>query len=407
MRRQTHTTFCCWVLVLWFLSAAAAAATVTVTAPQGQTEDLYCFTDDLTPYNKFSTKTAYSLARGEFTHDDLVPKGCEARQAWHLVRHGTRYPSEDDIAAFLLVLPDLQADVLGHRELESLSARYQEAIPNLLRQPFTNDSFKFRHTARQRTAESARAYANGLFGHDFYEVCDKYVTEVDDNPEADRENQLFQDGPEMTSVVASVSRRLGVGLEFGEVEVLYDACRFYKAWDPTAASPWCVAFTPDDLKVLEYWKDLHYYYIEGYGYNVDYEMACRPLQDLLQHFSAISPPLQVMARLGLYKDASPPSHDHIDPNRVWRTSEHGSFATNIAFTLSFCSQEDEWWVSAAVSEKVVVLGGCASPLGCTWEEFITTYGNLLQCDFDAICQNTDSGTPTSSGECCVVRDKLT
>ncbi|XP_069164443.1 multiple inositol polyphosphate phosphatase 1 isoform X1 [Procambarus clarkii] len=426
-----------------------------VAGVRGQGEQVYCFTDDPDPYVGFSTKTAYNLARGEVTPEEIVPEGCEPRQIWHLVRHGTRYPSDDDTAAFLLTLPGLQIDILlahqegqgelcdgdltlltgwsigalnmtwssqlapeGYRELEAIATRYKESLPLLLDQPFTNSSFKFRHTATQRTEASARSYALGLFGDDsayipealdpdpllrFYDVCSDYQTQVEDNPDATLETRLFEEGEEMTSVVFNVSRRLGVPLVLDEVLVLYDACRFYKAWDPPSAAAWCVVFTPDDLKVLEYWQDLDYYYTNGYGHAINYEMACPPVQDLLQHFSAVvegqeepsgvfhfshSEALQpVMTRLGLFLDSKPLTHDHEDPDRLWRTSRHGSFATNVAFTLSSCGA-DQWWVSAAVSEQVVSLGGCASSLGCTWDEFIATYGQFLQCDLDAICHNT-------------------
>nr|XP_045611705.1 multiple inositol polyphosphate phosphatase 1-like isoform X3 [Procambarus clarkii] len=366
-----------------------------VAGVRGQGEQVYCFTDDPDPYVGFSTKTAYNLARGEVTPEEIVPEGCEPRQIWHLVRHGTRYPSDDDTAAFLLTLPGLQIDILlahqegqgelcdgdltlltgwsigalnmtwssqlapeGYRELEAIATRYKESLPLLLDQPFTNSSFKFRHTATQRTEASARSYALGLFGDDsayipealdpdpllrFYDVCSDYQTQVEDNPDATLETRLFEEGEEMTSVVFNVSRRLGVPLVLDEVLVLYDACRFYKAWDPPSAAAWCVVFTPDDLKV--------------------------------------------MTRLGLFQDSKPLTHDHEDPDRLWRTSRHGSFATNVAFTLSSCGA-DQWWVSAAVSEQVVSLGGCASSLGCTWDEFIATYGQFLQCDLDAICHNT-------------------
>ncbi|KAK8738010.1 hypothetical protein OTU49_004345 [Cherax quadricarinatus] len=421
---------------------------------QGQRAENYCFTDDPDPYVKFSTKTAYTLARGNFTHDDLVPQGCEARQAWHMVRHGTRYPSEDETAALIVLLPMLQARTLvahqegegelcegdlkllknwglgglnmswswvlspqGHLDLEGLSTRYKKAIPQLLDQPFTKESFKFRHTATQRTEASARSYAQGLFGNSevympsplnpdplirFFEVCNNYQTQVVNNPEATREKQLYQKGEKMAAVVARVSRRLGVTLAFKDLEVLYNACRYSKAWDPPAAAAWCVAFTPDDLKVMEYWEDLHYYYTNGYGHPIINKMACPPMQDLIQHFSAVvegrggpsgvfyfthmDAVIPVMTRLGLYKDSAPLTHDHEDPERLWRTSSHGIFATNLAFTLSSCGA-GEWWVSLAMSEQVVALGGCASPLGCTWEEFIATYGNQQQCDLDAVCNN--------------------
>ncbi|XP_071533307.1 multiple inositol polyphosphate phosphatase 1-like [Panulirus ornatus] len=235
----------------------------------------------------------------------------------------------------------------------------------------------------------------------FYKVCDKYVAEVDENPKATLESQLFKKGPVMAAVVNRVSLRLGLSLTFQKVEVMYDACRFYKAWNPSSDSAWCAVFTPSDLQVLEDWQDLEKYYTSGYGHAINYEMACPPLQDVIQYFSDMvdgrggpkgifyfthsRAVITMMSRLGLYRDVAPLTHEHMDPDRHWRTSSHGIFATNLAFVLSSCGQ-DRWWVSVLMSEKVVSLDGCSSDRGCTWDEFLAAYGRYYRCDFDNICQ---------------------
>ncbi|XP_050732117.1 multiple inositol polyphosphate phosphatase 1-like isoform X2 [Eriocheir sinensis] len=384
---------------------------------------------------------------------------CVAAQAWHLIRHGTRYASAGVIAAFVSELPVLQAEVVkahrlgqgrlcagdlslltrwsleglntswssmlapeGELELHGLATRYQAALPSLLDQNFSNDSFKFRHTATQRTEASARAYAKGLFSDDsaylplpldpdpllkFYDVCDKYLVEVEDNPAATREGRLFWAGRRVTRVLNRVSRRLGRPCSRDEVELLYDACRHYQAWQPARPSPWCVAFTPHDLQVMEDYHDLMSYYKDGYGHNINTAMACPPLKDVYQHFSDVvegrpSPRgifyfthstalLTVMSRLGLYRDAAPLTHRHMNPARQWRTSQHGTFATNLAFTLSRCAQ-NRWWVSVAVGERLVGLDGCAGS-GCSWEEFTQVMAGSRSCDLDAVCAVTPARAP--------------
>ncbi|MPC58305.1 hypothetical protein E2C01_052304 [Portunus trituberculatus] len=94
-----------------------------------------------------------------------------------------------------------------------------------------------------------------------------------------------------------------------------------------------------------------------------------------------------MARLGLYHDVAPLTHRHMDPRRLWRTSQHGSFATNLAFTLSNCTQ-NRWWVSMATSEHLAALEGCEGPTGCSWEEFTQVLSGSLHCDLDIICAVT-------------------
>ncbi|XP_068230848.1 multiple inositol polyphosphate phosphatase 1-like [Palaemon carinicauda] len=420
-------------------------------------DEPYCLAEELTPYVKFSSKTPYRFARGAFNTTALVPQGCEAKQVWHISRHGTRYAGFSDLKDFVNKLPKLQwliikanetgkgelcaqdasnlegwslgalnvtwASILapeGERELRELAVRYKSSLPDLLDYPFSNESFKFRYTDSQRTEASARAYAEGLFGDagstiympkpldpdpliKFYDLCSKYIKEVDDNPEASIEATIFREGPEMAMVIQEVSRRLGINTTFGDVETMYDACRYYKAWDPVALSPWCAAFTPENLKVLEYWQDLLYYYEDGYGHAINYESACPPIQDLVQHFRKFVETEQgprgifyfthsgalnkIVARLGLYEDSVPLAHDNLDPDRLWRTSNNGPFATNIAFTLSKCEDERGWWVSTLLNEEAVKLPGCLSKEGCSWQDFYTFYGQYEFCDFDAICEN--------------------
>lgn len=448
-----------WVLVWQFQSS---------TADLDLYGDPYCLAEDPGPYVMFSSKTPYIFSRGSFSPEALVPEGCEAVQAWHICRHGTRYAGDSDIVQFEAELPRLQKLILeasdagkgelcpedlsnlqswslgvlnvswasilapeGEQELQELAARYKLALPTLLDYSFSNESFKFRHTASQRTKASARAYARGLFGETgdtiympepldpdpvikFYDLCSKYIKEVDDNPEATIEAKMFQEGPEIAKVVQEATRRLGINITFGDAETMYDACRYYKAWDPAALSPWCAAFTPENLKVLEYWEDLLYYYEDGYGHAINYESACPPIQDLVQHFRKFVETGQgprgifyfthsgalnkVMTRLGLYKDSVPLTHDNFDPNRLWRTSHNGMFATNLAFTLSRCEDERGWWVSTLASEKAVQLPGCLSEQGCSWQDFYNFYGQYEACDFDGICENGKKDSPRESGE---------
>ena len=38
-------------------------------------------------------------------------------------------------------------------------------------------------------------------------------------------------------------------LSFEDVVLMYDMCRYEKAWYPEKISPWCAAFSKEDLKV--------------------------------------------------------------------------------------------------------------------------------------------------------------
>ena len=47
-------------------------------------------------------------------------------------------------------------------------------------------------------------------------------------------------------------------LSFDDVVLIFDMCRYEKAWNPTEISPWCAAFKEEDLKV---WKLLFFFHM--------------------------------------------------------------------------------------------------------------------------------------------------
>jgi len=69
---------------------------------------------------------------------------------------------------------------------------------------------------------------------------------------------------------------------------MYTLCAFETSWYRWKKdSPWCSVFTEDEYKLLEFSEDLEYYYVDGYGYNLTYEIACPAIRDLLLHFQYV------------------------------------------------------------------------------------------------------------------------
>ena len=59
----------------------------------------------------------------------------------------------------------------------------------------------------------------------------------------------------------------------------YDLAEFPDVWDHV--SPWCAVFSEENLKILEFTDDLSYYYKDGYGYDINWQMT-KPLVEELQ-----------------------------------------------------------------------------------------------------------------------------
>ena len=73
-------------------------------------------------------------------------------------------------------------------------------------------------------------------------------------------------------------------LAFDDMLLMYDMCRFEKSWNPSQVSVWCAAFTTEDLKVMEYYQELEYWYKNGYFYTINTEFACPLMKDMAAVF---------------------------------------------------------------------------------------------------------------------------
>lgn len=106
------------------------------------------------------------------------------------------------------------------------------------------------------------------------------------NPEAYKEQKLFEVSPPFQQMRERVTTRLGFKtlLSNDHLVTMYLGCSFETAWEPSLQSPWCSTFSEEDFKVLEYHQDLDYYWIDGYGYEINYKQACPAVNDLINHF---------------------------------------------------------------------------------------------------------------------------
>ena len=59
----------------------------------------------------------------------------------------------------------------------------------------------------------------------------------------------------------------------------YDLAEFPDVRDHV--SPWCALFSEDNLKILEFTDDLSFYYKDGYGYDINWQMT-KPLVEEMQ-----------------------------------------------------------------------------------------------------------------------------
>ncbi|XP_027220523.2 multiple inositol polyphosphate phosphatase 1 isoform X2 [Penaeus vannamei] len=419
-----------------------------------------CLSETKHPYMNFATKTPYYHAHGNIREElsTLQSSGCDVHSVWMMVRHGSRHPTKIDgsfirhhlpllrkklVNAYhhglgslcrkdLELLKEWDPDKLSHDrrmqlfetgrvEMKELGARVREALPHFFKEGVLEHNVSIWSTNTDRTKETAKVFLEGFSPsqnleknivvkeHDrimeFHEICHKYNEKIFNGSHIPAFLKFLK-GPELLSVVGSVSERIAVPVERLHVVLMYNACRYYKVMEPLKHSAWCAVFSRKDMEVMEFGEDLFVYHDHGYALDITYEQACPAVQDLLQrfryqsdssvfYFTHLETVVKVMTRFGFFNDSKPLTWNAMDSRRRWRTSDFGGFGSNIAFLLTKC-RDVGWTVNTYINEKKVHLPRCAYTTGCPWLVFQQLYGQYAVCPFDELCGNKGFGSKVVS-----------
>lgn len=72
-------------------------------------------------------------------------------------------------------------------------------------------------------------------------MCPAFIENEDATDSEDSEVSKFARGPFYQTLLQDVSQRLGFNLTLtpGQIDTIYDACRYEQAWDLNRPSAWC------------------------------------------------------------------------------------------------------------------------------------------------------------------------
>ncbi|XP_021920643.1 multiple inositol polyphosphate phosphatase 1-like isoform X2 [Zootermopsis nevadensis] len=428
-------------------------ATILVSLVAGHYDT--CLAENKNPYVMFSTYTPYELVHENSDDPVSIPK-CKPIQFWILSRHGTRYTDVDGINDMWSLI-DFRDQIInnykngwgalcaedvdnlkkwtpqavstvsmnltpqGYKDAYNLALRYKSKFPSLLNQSYDPDKFEVKFTESQRTTLTAFAFIDGIFGSTVdvqlpqpispdpllkpSDYCTAWINEVHDNPDIKKEYNAFKKGPEIEEVTRIVSKRLGFGssIGFDNLDLIYTICRFEKAWNVYNISPWCAAFSEDDLKVLEYKEDLDSYYKRGFGTEMNKLVGCPLAKDFIDRFRKLEnwekQPAGVFyfshdtdmqlffTSLGIGEDERPLTHSNYASmgNRNWRTSLLTPFASNFVAIFFKCDEGEPFRVQFHLQEKLLKLKGCKDDKWglCDWSVFKQNYGSISKtCNLD-------------------------
>lgn len=279
--------------------------------------------------SRFSTKTPYifketaALNYSNFT----------VRKAWAILRHGTRLPAKKIISKYSSLV-EIKNEMLekskslsevqrksferwkpmeirlenqkfltrqGEQEQFLLGSRFRERFPMIFDGTF---SFKFKHTPTQRTELSATRFIDGLFNSEAtkhksikverddevlrpYKGCNLWRQTVKKNKEVSlKEKRNFESSRHVEDVLNDLRNLTQVEITIDDAELIYTICGFETSWEynlVNGQSVWCSLFTENQMKVMEFLKDLQYYYIDGYGFEVTRKVACKTVEDIFSH----------------------------------------------------------------------------------------------------------------------------
>ncbi|XP_060097238.1 multiple inositol polyphosphate phosphatase 1 [Heteronotia binoei] len=467
---MSRCTGCFWSRLLCLAALLAVG--------RGQQESA---AERLSPY--FGTKSRYEIVNPHLLRDPLSlgppqpgfplpPASCTPLQLNAVFRHGTRYPTRGQIkklarlhglldqrngscpasealAGWAMWYREEMDGMLAERgryDMSMLARRLAARFPGLLA---PQRRFAFISSHKSRCVNSSDAFREGLYralyGQQqptlennpamlgdikindtlmrFFDLCEKFVRDVENNKEAMHELDDFKTGPEMKKVVERVADKLCLQadqLNADLVQVAFFTCSFELAIK-NISSPWCSIFSKEDALVLEYLNDLKQYWKRGYGYDINSRSSCVLFQDIIRNLDQavaecknskpISSPailqfghaetLQpLLALMGYFKDNEPLKANNYRKhmNRKFRSGRIVPYAANLVFVLYHCDQvqspKEEYKVQILLNEKLLEYPSSKKTV-ISFANLKNRYKDILQkCHFTDVCdlpQNTTAG----------------
>ncbi|XP_020656965.3 multiple inositol polyphosphate phosphatase 1 [Pogona vitticeps] len=426
--------------------------------------------EQLSPY--FGTKSRYEELHPHLLEDPLSlgppqpgfplpPASCTPLKLIGVFRHGTRDPTREQREKLgrlhSLVLqrnsssptcpaverlsrwnmwfrPDTDGMLAarGHYDMEMLAGRLAARFPRLVE---PKSRFAFVSSSKQRCIDSSTAFRKGLrralHGHHstaktnvtltetfeindrlmrFFDYCEKFIKDVEDNNTAMFEVNAFKKGPEMKKIAEKVANKLCLPADDLNADLLQTAF-FTCAYGLTIKninSPWCSLFNIEDAKVLEYLNDLKQYWKRAYGYPIDSRSSCNLFQYIFKHLdqavveSKSSKPISspvilqfghaetlqpLIALMGYFKDKEhlTAKNYYRQMHRKYRSGRIVPYAANLLFLLYYCDPEEKYKVQILLNEWVLQFP-FSEDTASLYTSLKNHYKDFLQnCNFAEVC----------------------
>ncbi|XP_069000695.1 multiple inositol polyphosphate phosphatase 1-like [Embiotoca jacksoni] len=319
----------------------------------------------------------------------------------------------------------------GVNDHKHLAVRLSKLFPSLISEEKLRGGFiNFITSSKHRCVNSTLSFKAGLtelwaikdveFEHAvndalmrFFDQCNRFLQEVDNNPSAVQEVEKFKQGPEMKKVQQKIADRLGVPYSLITHDMA-DAAFYLCAYEfaiKAVNSPWCQLFDEDDAKVLEYASDLREFWKRGHGYDINSKSSCNLFHDVFSRLDRAANEsksgrqvseavtvqvghadtlLPLLTLLGFFKDTDVLTSTAYAARaqRSFRTSFMLPYAANLLLVLYDCGGGD-LRLQPLLNEKPLTFPGLTDQQASVprYRDVVERYRDLLQgCDFEAECQ---------------------
>lgn len=219
-------------------------------------------------------------------------------------------------------------------------------------------------------------------------------------------------------MVQEVSYRLGYkrSLKHNAIMLIWNMCRYELAWHTDKLSAWCAvrfvcnivlkyfadlkklqAFTPSNIKILEYSEDIQFYYRKSHGSPMNLRLGCSTFVDMTKRLDENHSPPKVilyfthstliylmLTLFGTINDSSALRADNYKKmeHRKFQSSKICPFGSNIAAVKYVCSDLSEK-VLFMHNQKRLNISWCDDGV-CDWNDFKSRYFEYVYGDCETI-----------------------
>ncbi|CAG8631439.1 2605_t:CDS:2 [Funneliformis caledonium] len=354
-------------------------------------------------FNLEPPQTAFSLDIQPISYPDK----CELIHLHSVSRHGSRYPTPEDIIAFdelekifanVSFAKEWYKNPFPMRKSQQLVKRgeiepYFDGLQSRKRYAkfwdgveYDPEVIKFQSTQTPRTGASMMSFSQGLFnGKGPLDTCKSQPIyywnlppEQDDilfmylacrrwNETVVASNKLLDQSyaygnTTLTQIAKRLSERyhLSPHLDPHLVPEIFQNCRFWlTVFNRTDA--WCSLLSPKELLLLRHHYDIIFYYQYSYGHPLNARLGCRYFTQLVNGVE-----------------------DYLNGNSSMIADLKNAHSFTLYIILTTLCSDGRVLIRALFNFKPFLIPGCENEY-CEWNKFKETLGDKIGCDFEKMC----------------------